>query len=328
MKLSKVIVILLFAIHFCLAGKAIAQTPLDDARRLFDQGHYQEAAKLLRQEAAKTAPRADVYYWLGRCAYELHDGDQAVTNGERAVELDPQNATYHHFLATADGHKAEHSNWFSGLALARKASHEFQEAVRLDPPNITYQRDLISYYVRAPGVAGGGDERAQAQIAQLTKIDLVQGHLAKVESYEEKRKWNSAEEECKAVLAAKPKDIGPYLEIAEHYESHEDATGIREVLAAVPQNLLADPRLLFYRAAADILAGDRLQEAEMSLKSFQVNLPQRREDRPSRSASYRWLGQLYEKLGKRDSAASEYRIAIELDPSDKPAHDGLKRTGS
>lgn len=324
----KAIATLLLAFSFFPTTYSGAQTPLDDARKLFDQGRYSEAEKLLRAETGKTPPRADNYYWLARCAYELFDSDQAVANAERAVELDPKVAVYHHFLAVADGHKAEHSNWFTGLSLARKASHEFQEAVKLDPHNVAYQRDLISYYVRAPGIAGGGDDRAEAQIAQLTAIDPVQGHLAKLESYEDKRKWSLAEGECKAVLAAKPKEIGPYLEIAAHYESHEDATGIRETSAAIPQNLTGDPRMLFYRSVADILAGDRLQEAESSLKSYQANLPQRREDHASRSASHRWLGQLYEKLGKRDLAASEYRIAIEFNPNDKSAHDGLKRTGS
>jgi tetratricopeptide (TPR) repeat protein len=328
MKPFKPIATLLFAFSSFLAAHSGAQTPLDEARKLFDQGHYTEAEKLLRAETDKTSSHADVYYWLGRCAYELHDNDRAVTNAERAVELDSKVAMYHHFLAVADGHKAEHSNWFNGLSLARKASHEFQEAVKLDSHNMEYQRDLISFYVRAPGIAGGGDDRAEAQIAELTRIDPVQAHLAKLELYEEKRKWNLAETECKATLAAKPKDIGPYLEIAAHYESHEDATGIRETLAAVPQNLMADPRILFFRSVADILAGDRLQEAETSLKSYQANLPQRREDHASRSASHRWLGQLYEKEGKRDSAASEYRIAIGLDPNDKSAHDGLKRAGS
>ncbi|HUK30576.1 MAG TPA: tetratricopeptide repeat protein [Candidatus Acidoferrum sp.] len=328
MKPLNVITILLFEIISCLAGDAGAQAPLDEARKLFDQGHYQEAEKLFRQEATQTPPRADVFYWIGRCGYELHDNDKAVNNAERAVELDPKVAAYHNFLAVADGHKAEHSSWFSGLSLARKASHEFQEAVRLDSHNVQFQRDLISYYVRAPGIAGGGDEKAEAQIAQLAKIDPVQGRLAKLELYEEKRKWGLAEEECKAILAAKTKDIDPYLEIAEHYESHEDATGIREALSAVPQNLLADPRVNFYRSVADILAGDHFQEAETSLKSFEANLPQRRDDRASLSASHRWLGQLYEKLGNRSSAAAEYRKAIELDPNDKPAHDGLKRTSA
>ncbi len=327
MKHSKFIANLLFVASLSFAGTARAQTSVEEARNPFDQGHYAEAEKILRAEIAKTPHDAVLYYWLGRCAYEMHDSDQSVSNAERAVELDPKVAGYHNFLARAYGHKAEHSNWFTGLSLARKASHEFQEAVRIEPNNVRYERDLISYYIRAPGIAGGGDDKAEAQIAKLTAIDPVQGHLAKLDYYEDKKKWNLADDECKAVIAAKPKEIGPYLDLAEYYESHEDATGIRNVLAAIPQSAPADSRVLFYRAVADILAGDHLQEAETTLRSYMNNLPQRREDHASSSASHRWLGQLYEKLGKRDSAVSEYRLAIQLDPNDKASHDGLRRAG-
>ncbi len=327
MKLSRIIATLLCVIFFCLAGNTWAQTPLEAARNLFDQGHYKEAEALLRPEISKTPQSAILFYWLGRCAFELHDNDQAVNNAERAVDLEPGVAAYHHFLAMAYGHRAEHSNWFSGLALARKAGHEFLEAVQIDPNNIRFERDLISFYFRAPGIAGGGEDKAEAQISKLAAIDPVAADLAKMEFYENKKKWRLAEEELRTVLAAKPKQAGPYLEIAEYYEGREDASGIRNALAAIPQNSPSDSRVLFYRAVAGILAGDRLQEAETSLKAYLANLPQRREDHASPSASHRWLGRLYEKLGRRDSAAFEYRTAIELDPNDKAAHDGLSRTG-
>ncbi|MFZ0821494.1 MAG: tetratricopeptide repeat protein [Candidatus Acidiferrales bacterium] len=328
MRRLKVFSTLSVTIVLCFAGTLRAQTPLEAARSLFDQGHYTEAQALLHTETAKTPQRAILYYWLGRCAYELHDNDKAVNNAERAVELEPEIASYHHFLARAYGHKAEYANWFSGLSLARKASHEFLEAVQIDPNNVRFERDLISFYIRAPGIAGGGEEKAEAQIARLSAIDAVQGHLAKMEIFEEKKKWNLAAEEAKAVLAAIPKEAGPYLEVAEYYESHADATGIRNALAAIPQNAPADSRIHFYRGVADILAGDRLEEAETSLNSYLANLPQRREDHASRSASHRWLGRMYEKMGRRDSAADEYRMAIQLDPNDKAAHEGLRRMGS
>jgi tetratricopeptide (TPR) repeat protein len=315
-------------IVLCFARPLRAQTELDAARNLFDQGHYTEAQSLLRAEVAKTPQHAVLYYWLGRCAYELHDNDKAVSNAERAVELEPKVASYHHFLASAYGHKAEFANWFSGLSLARKASHEFLDAVQIEPNNVLFERDLISYYIRAPGIAGGGEEKAETQITQLSAIDPVQALLAKLELFEEKRRWNNAAEQARIVLAAKPKDVGPYLEVAEYYESHEDPTGMRNTLAAIPSNAPADSRISFYRDVADVLAGERLQEAEASLKSYLANLPQRREDHASPSASHRWLGRLYERLGRRESAATEYHMAIQLDPNDKAAREGLRRTGS
>ncbi len=301
---------------------------MDSAKALFNTGHYQEARNVLLGEVYKAPPQALLYYWVGRCEFELQDHDQAVNFAEKAVDLESKDAAYHHFLARTYGHKAEHANWFSGLSLARKASREFSQAVELEPNNIRYERDLIAFYVQAPGIAGGGEDKALEQIARLFAINPVQGHLARLEFYENRKKWSQAEQEVKNVLAAKPKDAGPYLEIAEYYENRSDVTGIRMALASIPKEAPADPRVHFYRGVADVLAGDRLDEAESSLKAYVSNLPQRREDHASRSATHVWLGRLYERQGKRETAASEYRLALEIDPNEKGAHEGLKRLGA
>ena len=301
---------------------------LDSAKALFNIGHYQEAREILLKEVPNTPQQALLYYWVGRCAFEMQDHDQSVTYAEKAVELEPKDGAYHHFLARAYGHKAEHANWFSGLGLARKASKEFQMAVELDPRNIRYERDLISFYLQAPGIAGGGEDKAEAQIIQLFAINPIQGHLARLEVHEVHKKWSLAEEEVKSVLSARPKEVGPYLEIAEYYENRSDATGIRLALEAIPPEGPTDARMQFYRGVADVLAGERFDEAENSLNAYLSNLPQRREDHASRSATHVWLGRLYERQGKRETAASEYRLALELDQNEKGAHEGLKRLGA
>jgi tetratricopeptide (TPR) repeat protein len=301
---------------------------LDTAKALFNTGHYQEAKDVLLKEVYKPPTQALLYYWIARCAFELQDHDQAVNFAEKSVELEPKDGAYHHFLGRAYGHKAEHANWFSGLGLARKASHEFSVAVELEPTNIRFQRDLIAFYIQAPGIAGGGEDKALEQITQLFAVSPVQGHLARLEFNENRKKWSQAEDEVKNVLAAKPKDAGPYLEIAEYYENRSDATGIRTALAAIPKDAPADARVNFYRGVADVLAGDHPDEAESSLKAYLANLPQRREEHASRSVTHVWLGRLYERQGKKETAVSEYRLALELDPNEKGAHEGLRRLGA
>src|SRR2546426_9213489 len=45
--------------------------------------------------------------------------------------------------------------------LARKAHREFETAVQLDGRNFAARQDLIEYLCRAPGIAGGNDERSE-----------------------------------------------------------------------------------------------------------------------------------------------------------------------
>jgi tetratricopeptide (TPR) repeat protein len=305
------------------------QTTVDSARALFDQGRYIEASSLLHAEIAKSPNNPELYYWLGHCQFELYQNDAAITSAERAVQLAPNNSAYHYFLGTVSGYKAEFANFFSALSLAMKTEHEFTKATEFDPRNLPAQRDLISYCIQAPGFAGGGEEKAEERIATLKAIDPVQAHLALLELYENKKKWGAAIQEANDVLAAKPKDADPYLEIVEYYQNRGEAAEMRGVLAAIPHSAAPDAHINFYRGVADIIAGDHPDEAEALLKAYIAKQPPpQREDHSSLSLAHIWLGRLYEKIGRRPDAIAEYRIAVKANPHDKLAHEALARLGS
>ena len=313
---------------FFVAGLP-AQSAVDSVKKLFDAGQFKEGEAILRTEISKTPGDPALYYWLGICAFVLYDDDLAYSSAEHAVELDPKNAEYHHFLGTTAGYRAEHSNWFSGLSLARKTQHEFLLAVQLNPDLLEAQRDLISFYIAAPGIAGGGDEKAQAQITQLDVVHVVSARLARMELYENRKKWTLAENEAKSVLAARPKQVKTYLEVAEFYENREDAAGIRGALAAVPRDAAADPRVEYYRSVANVIAGDHLPESQSVFTAYLQRQPAPlREDHITLGDAHSWMGRLYEKLGQRGAAISECRAALKLEPKNRYAHDCLKRTGS
>jgi len=305
-----------------------AQSALDSVKQLFDEGKFKDGEIVLRAEISRTSAEPALHYWLAKCAFELYNDDLAFSSAERAVELDPKNADYHHFLGTVSGYKAEHSNWFSGLSLARKAQHEFLIAVQLNPDKVDAQRDLISFDIAAPGIAGGGDDKAQAQITQLDVNHPVQARLARMELFENRKKWTEAANEAKAVLAARPKLIRPYLEVAEYFQNREDAAAMRNALAAVPQDVSADPHVRYYRAVANVIAGENLDDAQKAINSYlEMNPPPRREDHVRPSDAHSWLGRLYDRLGQRAAAIRECRVAIKLEPKNRLARECLRRFG-
>jgi tetratricopeptide (TPR) repeat protein len=323
---------IIFVLLFLVAASPAAiqsQSTVDSARALFDQGRYSEARSLLRSEIARTPNNPELYFWLGHCEFELYNNDAAINNAEHAVQLAPGNSAYHYFLGTVYGYKAEFANFFSALGLALKTEHEFTKAADLDPHNLPAQRDLISYCIQAPGFAAGGEEKAQDRIAKLKQIDPLQSHLALLELYADKKKWGDAIEEANAVLALKPKDADPYLEIVEYYQNRDEAAEMRGVLAVIPRSGTPDPHINYFRAVADVIAGDHPDEAEALLKAYLAKQPPpQREDHASLSMTHTWLGRLYEKLGRRPAAIAEYHIAIKLNPHEKAAHEALARIGS
>ena len=307
-----------------LAASLAANSPVVDASRQFEAGNYQQAVAILQAALPQSAQDAALHYWLGRSYYELGDYDHAVNSAQRAVELAPGNSEYHLWLGRACGAKAEHAGWFSGLSLAKKTRQEFEEAVRLDPSNFAAQRDLIEFYYRAPGIVGGGDDKALRQMEALAALDPVEGHVARGAYWVDKKKVDQAEAEFRQVLGARPKRVSPYLEVADFYLSRNDAAHMEEAVEAAARVNPADRRLIYYRAVERILAGDRLPEAEQGLKKYLETVP-RRSDLPAHSSAHEWLGRLCEREGKCNAAVEQYRKALDLDPRSKTARDAVRR---
>jgi tetratricopeptide (TPR) repeat protein len=309
----------------CIAVACLAagNSPLAEARRQYDAGEYQQCAATLRAALERNARDAELYHWLSRCYFELQNHDHAVSSAERAVQLDPKNSVYHDWLGRAYGRKAEHAILFSAFSLARKTRREFEEAVRLNPSNLAAQRDLIEFYFRAPGIVGGGDDKARRQIELLAGHDPIEGHLARAEFWLDKKKPDLAEEEYRQVLEAQPKRVEPYLEIADFYLKRSYAAGMERALEAAASVDASDRRLAFYRGVAKVLPGTDLAEAERLLKSYVATVPPR-SDLPSHGSARQWLGRLYEREGKCAEAAEQYRQALKIEPRMKSLQEDLR----
>src|SRR4030095_7650407 len=115
----------------------------------------------------------------------------------------------------------------SSLSLAIRVRRQFEEAVRLDPMNVSARRDLLEFYLEAPRLLGGGDDKARRQVAAITALDPVAGHLASARLARHRGDTARAEAEYRAVFEAKPADVEPYFEAAEYYEARNDADGLR-----------------------------------------------------------------------------------------------------
>jgi len=307
-----------------LLGAALAYAAddaLGKARRQFDAGDYPGATATLQTALAQAPRDAPLYYWLARCAYELGDFNTAAAQAQRAIQLDPQNSDYHLWLGRAYGEKADRERSFS---LARKTKSEFEEAVRLNPGNIPARRDLMEYYVEASWIVGGSKDKAQQQVEAIAALDAVAGHLARADYWRYQKKPELAEAEYRQVLELKPNRAEPYLEVADFYQRRKVAARMEAAVEAAARVDPSNPQLLYYCGVVRVLAGNHLPQAEQFLKSYLAEVPQR-SDLPSHASALEWLGRLYEQMGKRDQAAQEYRAALQLEPGNKSAREGLRR---
>jgi tetratricopeptide (TPR) repeat protein len=304
------------------AARADASTAIQSAQHQITAGNYAGAISTLQAAVPGNPSSAELFYWLGRAYYETRDWDNAVAQIEKAVSIDPKKSLYHQWLGRSYGGEADRDRSFSD---AKKVKSEFKVAVSLDPSNIAARRDLEEYCLDAPWIAGGSKDEALEQVNAIAASDPVAGHLARaLYAREGMKNPDDAENELRQVLAAKPKSLEPYFEVADFYRELNKPADIGNAIDAAAQVSPNDPRLAYFRGAAAVLANANLPSAERDLKSYLASTPDR-SDWPSHAAAREWLGRLYEEQGKRADAAEQYREALQLEPKRKEARTRLQK---
>lgn len=300
------------------------QTPLADAQHDYNAGRYNRAVDVLNSATTKSPSDASLHFLLGQSYYQLGEFPHAVTSLERAVQLAPKVSEYHDWLGKAYGRKAEESIFLSAMSWARKTHREFEIAVELDPLNFEAQRDLIRYEINAPGVAGGGDDKALKHIDALKKLDPIQAQLARGELFATKKRFPEADAVFSKILESQSDRVGVYFEVADYYRDRGNTEKMGQAISKAEHIDPDDRRLKFYNGELLVMLGKSPSEAEMLLKSYLATVPDN-SDLPSHAAAREWLGKLYESLGRLSEAAEEYRLSLSLDPHDKAVEDDLKR---
>jgi len=126
-------------------------------------------------------PEAENLFNSGLAHYEDQKYNKAIKELEDAVQLEPENARYHHVLAKSYGLEAKRTNWFRAMSLARKTLTHLELAAKLDNDNIEILDDLMEFYREAPGFLGGDTEKANKIQSLIEKLTHEGQQTAKIE---------------------------------------------------------------------------------------------------------------------------------------------------
>ncbi|MGC2526717.1 MAG: tetratricopeptide repeat protein [Candidatus Acidiferrum sp.] len=297
---------------------------LEAGRRAYETSDYTKAVQELQAAAAREPQNGEIELLLTKSFLELGEHDAAIASAERAVAIDPQNSVYHEWLGKAYGEKASHASMFSALGLARKTHREFETAVELDERNYSARQDLIEFDCTAPGIVGGGEDKAKPEIEKLKAMDASEWHYAEGNCERQKKNLGGADAEFQLALESHPKSAGLIYDIGDYEVKRDQAERLLEVAEIGKQVAPSDPRGMFYRAVGLILKNEKPEEAKRLLREYLQKAP-KRTGYPKYATTHEWLGRLYEKQGEMESAEKEYEAALQLEPKDKSARDALKR---
>jgi len=99
----------------------------------------------------------------------LADLDRELSFAFLAVQRAGQNSDYHLWLGRAYGEKARRASVLQQPVLAIKVKEYFEKAVALNPDNLAARSDLREYYLEAPIILGGSQEKAREQAEEIRK---------------------------------------------------------------------------------------------------------------------------------------------------------------
>src|SRR6266481_6351958 len=277
---------------------------LEAGRRAYEASDYVKAIQTLQAAAAQEPQNGDVQLLLAKSYLELQQHDPAIKSAEKAVAIDPQNSVYHEWLGRAYGEKADHAGWFSAISLAKKTRKEFETAVRLDARNYSARQVLIEFDCSAPGLVGGGEEKALPQIKQLAAMDAAEGHFAAGNCRRQKKDFAVADEEFAKALESNPKSSELIYDIGDYAAKRAEPELLLAVADSGERAAPGDPRGQFYRGVALVLKKEDLERAERLLAAYAKKAPIR-SGYPRPAWIHAWMGRLFEEQNKIEEAVNE-----------------------
>lgn len=217
------------------------------------------------------------------------DAGAAVRAAEKSVALAPANSEIHRQLGDTYGFAAMKAGMLGKVGFAKKSRAAFEKAVELDPGNLAARHSLMGFYQMAPGVMGGGMDKAYAQAAAIKQLDAVRGRLAFATLYGAEKKYSLAFAEFDAALLAAP-DSYPAL-------------------------------FQFGRLTA--ITGERIDQGMAALSKCLTLTPS--PGVPGHDAAHWRLGNLREKKGDKPAARAAYQAALAINPGFAQAIESLKK---
>jgi tetratricopeptide (TPR) repeat protein len=259
----------------------------------------------------------------GRAAVARRDFQAAVDLFEKAVAAKPGDSSYHYWLGSAYGNLAASSSMFKAPGYAKKAKAALEKSVALDPNNLEARVALLEYFLLAPGIMGGSEEKAQEQAAEIKRRDAVEGYRAQGRIYQHQKKDALAKKEYVDAVRAHPTSAKAHYNLGIYLLTAKDQAGalheMEYTLKMDPSHMMA----LFRIGQLAAMTNSNHARGEEALKKYATHTP--KSDEATHSRTWYWLGVLYEKSGRKAEAKTAFQQSLRLAPGVKEVTEALKR---
>jgi len=309
----------LSALFVCFLLKPASADP--SPKELLAAGRVDDAIQALDQQIQRTPGDAESYNLLCRAYFMLEEWDRGIPACEHARSLDPQNSLYQLWLGRIYGEKADHAGFLSAAGMARKVRTAFERAVELDPQSWEARTDLAEFYLEAPGIVGGGKDKARVQADAIMPLNPGMAHWVLGRIAEKNKDAVAAEQEFRASVVTSRSGARAWLDLASFLRRSKRFDEMEQSLRHLESCPLDHPPSLMDGAGMLLRTNRDLPLAVRLLRRY---LSSPVEAAPAFKA-HDLLGQLLEKQGDLPAAAAEFRAALALARNYARAQEDLKR---
>jgi tetratricopeptide (TPR) repeat protein len=257
-----------------------------------------------------------------RVRFTLQQWDAAAAECGQAVQLDEENSNYHMWLGRALGEKASRASFVSAFSLGKRVRMEFEAAVRLNPRNAEALSDLGQFYQEAPGIVGGGLDKAEEVAERLDHVDPARAYQLRGGIAEERKDYAATERELKQAIAVSSHPAFQWTVLGSFYEHRgrwpEMEEAIHGCLNAAARDRTAGVAL--YDGAGVLIRARRNPDLAAKMLEDYLAGHSLTEEAPAFVARYR-LAQLLEQLGDRAGAAREQAAGNAMAREYRPPQD-------
>ena len=259
----------------------------------------------------------------GRAALQRNDPEEARKILEQAIAQTPNSAEAHYLLGQAYGSLIQTASMFSKPGLASKTREQFEKAIQLDPNFVDARFGMIEWYLEAPSIVGGGEDKAIAEANEIKKRDAIDGHRAFAAIYSHQKKPDLVHKEYADAVKEQPNVPRAHYYLGVRFLSEKKNP---EAIAEFETAVKIDPQYMpgwFQIGHMAAVTGTGMERGEESLRKYLAYTPKR--DEPPLYRAHYWMGTIYEKQGKKGDAKASFAKSLSANPNQKDVQEAMKR---
>jgi tetratricopeptide (TPR) repeat protein len=209
---------------------AMSRETAETVRTALNRGRADDTLRLLDTALQQDKGDAEALNLRCRVFFAEERWDEAIGACEQSTQLAPGNSSYHMWLGRAYGEKADRVIFVTAYKMAKRIHAEFEMAASLDGRNGEALSDLGEYYVEAPAILGGGEDKAEGVARQLDGFAPERAHALRAWIAEHRKDYPAAEKEFRAAIAASHEPAQAWMELGSYYSRRERLDAMRAVL--------------------------------------------------------------------------------------------------